>query len=186
MSRYDVVLSSLAAIRLSGVVTADSLTEAVTIVERECPVQTGDELLIGVTGFPPLRLACTGMERRGTALRPRWRPTAVEGVAADLVLPPEYPFYSFYGGFDKAEERPSHKSFREWLDQWCDTSPIQLREHPTSDYEKVPNDVLNAAAKSITELLRQGHTVVLMDSGGEQRTRQVCCYMGAVEDSSVG
>ena len=89
MSRYDVVLSSLAAIRLSGVVTADSLTEAVTIIERECPVQTGDELLIGVTGFPPLRLACTGLERRGTALRPRWRPTAVEGVAAELVLRPD-------------------------------------------------------------------------------------------------
>ena len=86
MSRYDVVLSSLAAIRLSGTVTADSLGEAVGIVERECAVQTGDELLIGVTGFPPLRLACTGTERRGAALRPRWR-SAAAGGSADLVLP---------------------------------------------------------------------------------------------------
>lgn len=87
MSRYDVVLSSLAAIRLSGTVTADTLTEAVGIVERECAVQTGDELLIGITGFPPLRLACTGVERRGAALHPRWRPSTAAGGSADLVLP---------------------------------------------------------------------------------------------------
>jgi hypothetical protein len=97
----------------------------------------------------------------------------------------ESAFYSFYGGYDKSEERPGHKSFRECLEQGCGASPIQLRAHPTHDYEKVPDDVLNAAAKSIAELLCQGHTVVLVDSGGEQRTRQVCCYMGAVEDSSV-
>ena len=87
MSRYDVVLSSLAAIRLSGTVTADTLAHAVGIVERECAVQAGDELLIGVAGFPPLRLACTGVERRGTALRPRWRTSTASGDSADLVLP---------------------------------------------------------------------------------------------------
>jgi len=87
MSRYDVVLSSLAAIRLSGTVTADTLAEAVGIVERECAVQAGDELLIGVVGFPPLRLACTGVERRGAALRPRWRPSTATGGSVDLVLP---------------------------------------------------------------------------------------------------
>lgn len=87
MSRYDVVLVSLASIRLTGVVTAGSLAEAVAIVEGERVVRAGDRLLIGVAGFPPLRLECTGTERHGAALRPRWRPCAADGVSADLVLP---------------------------------------------------------------------------------------------------
>jgi hypothetical protein len=98
----------------------------------------------------------------------------------------EYAFYSFYGGYDKPEKRPGRKSFREWLDQRHGAPPIQLRECPTTDFNKVPDDVLNAAAKSVAELLRQGHTVVLVDSGGDQRTSQVCRYIGAVEDSSSG
>ena len=87
MSRYDIVLASLASIRLTGVVTADSLAEAVRVVERERPVEAGDQLLIGIAGFPPLRLECTAVERRGIALRPCWRSVASDGSVAELVLP---------------------------------------------------------------------------------------------------
>src|ERR1700758_4758628 len=85
----------------------------------------------------------------------------------------EYKFYSFYGGYEKAEDQKGRKSFRESLDQWCTNDPIALREHPTRDIDRVPDDARAATAESIAELLRSGHTVVLMDSGGEQRTRQI-------------
>jgi hypothetical protein len=97
----------------------------------------------------------------------------------------EYAFYDFYGGYDKPEEYSNRKSFREWLNQRNNVPSIELREHPTDDFEKIPDNKLQAISKSIAELLREGHTVVLVDSGGIQRTEQVCRYMGAVEDSST-
>jgi len=96
----------------------------------------------------------------------------------------EYKFYSFCGGYEKPEDRPGRQSFREWLDQWSSNEPIPLREHPTRDFDRVPDDLRVATAESIAELLRSGHTVVLIDSGGEQRTRQICDHMKAIEDSS--
>jgi hypothetical protein len=98
----------------------------------------------------------------------------------------EYKFYSFYGGYDKPEERPGRKSFRQWLNQQHNVPKIELREYPTTDFEKVADDMRESASQCVTELLRQGHTVVLVDSGGDQRTGQVCRYMGAAEDSSSG
>ncbi len=97
----------------------------------------------------------------------------------------EYSFYSFYGGYDKPDEQLGRKSFREWLDLHHSASPIQLLEHPTDDFQKISDDKLSAASETIADLLHQGHTVILVDSGGQQRTYQVCHYMGAIEDSSA-
>ncbi len=96
----------------------------------------------------------------------------------------EYDFYSFYGGFDKPEEQSGRKSFREWLDQYQGVTPILLEEHPTEDFKRVSDEALTSTATIIRELMRDDYTVVLIDSGGEQRTGQVCRHIGAVEDSS--
>ena len=86
----------------------------------------------------------------------------------------EFSFYSFY---DKG------RSFQQWLDQNYGEKTVQVVEHPTHDFRRVPTDTLAAVASDIAKLLSEGRTVVLMDSGGQERTGQVCKHMGAIEDS---
>lgn len=96
----------------------------------------------------------------------------------------EFSFYSFYGFWDSPEERHGRLSFQEWLDRRHKERPIQVIEHPTHDFRPVPPKTLAAVALVIFELLGVGRTVVLIDSGGETRTKSVCSYMGFVEDFS--
>lgn len=96
----------------------------------------------------------------------------------------EFSFYSFYGGFDLATEHPGRLSFQQWLDRWHGGLSILVCEHPTRDYRPVPAETLEAVASDIKRLLSAGRTVVLLDSGGQQRTGSVCTYMSAVEDRS--
>ena len=44
-------------------------------------------------------------------------------------------------------------------------------------------ETLQAVKTDILDRLAAGRTVILMDSGGEQRTGQVCRYMRFIEDS---
>jgi hypothetical protein len=87
----------------------------------------------------------------------------------------EFSFYSFY---------KKHKSFQEWLDQHYEEKAIQIIRHPTCDFRPVPEEAMAAVTSEISKLLSEGRTVVLMDSGGETRTGQVCRHIGAVEDST--
>lgn len=96
----------------------------------------------------------------------------------------EFTFYSFCGGLDSPGERRSRPSFQEWLDRWHKDRAIQVFEHPTDDFVSIPEDKRSAIKSEILRLLDEGRTVVLVDSGGETRTREVCKYMGLVEDSS--
>jgi hypothetical protein len=96
----------------------------------------------------------------------------------------EYSFYSFCGLGDTPEERHGRLSFQEWLDRYHKDRPILVIEHPTYDFRPVPPETLAAVASDIFKLLGAGRTVVLIDSGGETRTKTVCKYMGFVEDFS--
>ncbi|MCH7748092.1 MAG: hypothetical protein IH939_08340 [Acidobacteria bacterium] len=96
----------------------------------------------------------------------------------------EFSFYSFYGGYDVPAEHAGSLSFQEWLDCWHGELSILLHEHPTRDSDPIPTETLEAVAHDINALLSTGRTVVLVDSGGQERTGKVCKYMGAVEDSS--
>jgi hypothetical protein len=51
-------------------VESDSFDEAVVLLGERIPVQTGDSLEIGVTGFPPARYQCVGEIKS----RPIWVP----------------------------------------------------------------------------------------------------------------
>lgn len=96
----------------------------------------------------------------------------------------EFYFYSFCGGFDLPSERRGRLSFQEWLNRWHKDRCIQVLDHPTYDFNPIPEATLLAVTSDITNLLSAGRTVVLMDSGGDTRTKQVCKYLGFIEDSS--
>jgi hypothetical protein len=85
----------------------------------------------------------------------------------------EFSFYSFCG----------RESFQDWLDKRHGSLSITVREHPTTDYASIPSAELDAIANDVSRLLAEGYTVVLVDSGGETRTSQVCRHMEFVEDT---
>ena len=95
----------------------------------------------------------------------------------------EFLFYSFYGGLDSPSEYRGRPSFQNWLDRWHKGLSIQVVEHPTHDFCPVPAEVLVAVSADISRLLTEGRTVVLVDSGGETRTGQICKYMKFLEDT---
>ena len=71
MSKFQFAISSgPEAVRQAGVVESDSFDEAVVLLGKKIPVQTGDSLEIGVLGFPPARYECIGEMRN----RPIWAP----------------------------------------------------------------------------------------------------------------
>lgn len=71
MSKYQFAISSGSeSVRQAGVVESDSFDEAVVLLGKKIPVQTGDSLEIGVFGFPPARYQCIGASRN----RPIWAP----------------------------------------------------------------------------------------------------------------
>lgn len=94
--------------------------------------------------------------------------------------PSEFSFYSFYGGFDSPASHAGKLSFREWLTR--SYPALALREHPTWDYTPVPVETCRAVALDVTALAKAGRTVTLVDSGGQQRSGQLCSFLSAVED----
>ena len=99
----------------------------------------------------------------------------------------EFSFYPFYGGFDTPSERSDVLTFQEWLSLHHDDLGILVREHPTYDLagrNTFPPGTLDNIKADIEHLISQRYTVVVMDSGGETRTRMVARHIGAKEDSS--
>jgi len=84
--------------------------------------------------------------------------------------------YSFYGFHEHGH------SWQEWLDRIHPGSKICVMEFPTTDFQKVPQDVLDAVAEALRRLVSEKKVVILVDSGGETRTKQVCKFVEAVED----
>ncbi len=96
----------------------------------------------------------------------------------------EFSFYSFYGGVDLSSERQGRPSFQEWLDRWHKERCIEVFEYPTYDLKPIPPETLVAVSIQIRNLLSIGRTVVLVDSGGEERTKKVCKCMGFTKDTT--
>ena len=99
----------------------------------------------------------------------------------------EFSFYPFCGGFDTPSERSDVLTFQEWLSFHHGDLGILVREHPTYDLagrNTFPPGTLDNIKADIEHLISQGYTVVVVDSGGETRTRMVARHIGAKEDSS--
>lgn len=95
----------------------------------------------------------------------------------------EYSFYSFSGGDETDQERGCRPAFQQWIDQRQNQRRIVVVEHPTTDFVRVEPRVLEAVVEDLEKWLAEGATVVLVDSGGDTRTKQVCKYAEFVEDS---
>lgn len=90
----------------------------------------------------------------------------------------EYSFYPFRGGFDPPSKEPL---FQDWLAKEFPDLNLVVHDHPTVDFTAIEKQKYEAVAAAINAALDAGKTVVLVDSGGEQRTKHVCEYMGLVE-----
>jgi hypothetical protein len=94
----------------------------------------------------------------------------------------EFSFYSFAGVVENPAERKNRPLFADWLDNKHPGRIDKVIEHPTIDFKPIDAFTLAAAAADIEAHLSEGRTVVLMDSGGETRTKQVCSHAGFIED----
>ena len=93
----------------------------------------------------------------------------------------EFSFYTFCGGFDSPEERGDQPTFQDWLNAHHADLQICVLEHPTNDWGKVPTETLDAVATDFYDLVSAGRTVVIMDSAGVTRTRQVRTHLSATQ-----
>lgn len=91
----------------------------------------------------------------------------------------EYSFYTFSGGSDRSTGK--QRTFRAWLRDHHPEQAIELVERPTIDFQPVPKETIARVLKDIKQLVAQGKTVILVDSGGETRTGAVCRSIGATE-----
>lgn len=96
----------------------------------------------------------------------------------------EFSFYPFHGGFDDAGAQRGRLSFQKWLDNYYPERHISVHEHPTEDFCAISTEVLVSVAADISQCLKAGETVILIDSGGQTRTGAVCRHIGVVEDFS--
>jgi hypothetical protein len=94
----------------------------------------------------------------------------------------EFSFYSFAGVLETPMERGGRPLFEDWLYNRHPGCVERVIEHPTTDFKPIGVSTLAAAAADIEAYLSSGRTVVLIDSGGETRTRQVCSHAGFIED----
>ena len=86
----------------------------------------------------------------------------------------EFSFYSFCGGWDTQEERQGKPTFQEWLTQHHPGLGLKVVEHPTVDSTTIPDASLASIKRDVRRILDSGLTVILVDSGGVQRTGRVC------------
>lgn len=95
----------------------------------------------------------------------------------------EFSYYSFCGGLDTPEERKGRSSFQDWLNEQHKNLHISFYEYPTIDRRGVPLEVRCAVSDEIRRLIMKGHTAVVVDSAGSERTGRIREHIGGIEDS---
>lgn len=95
-------------------------------------------------------------------------------------------FYSFYGPLDSDPECAGRRSFENWLSLNSSGRVLRLVERPTYDNQNVPTQTMRLIESDIRSLPAGSWTVVIMDSGGCNRVKPVCNYLGLVQDTAYG
>ena len=90
----------------------------------------------------------------------------------------EFSFYSF--GSDRDDN--SRTTFQEFIERIPGFEDVTVLEFPTTDFQRIPPEQLTSIKAATDARLHSGSIIVLVDSGGEQRTRQVCNHLGLVEN----
>lgn len=93
----------------------------------------------------------------------------------------EFSHYSFRSSLEPKDETEDRPTFQEWLDLNHPQLGIVVREHPTYDRKPVSDETLSLVIKDISNLISCGRTVVVVDSGGAERTGRVARCLGATE-----
>ena len=84
----------------------------------------------------------------------------------------EHAFYSFRDA----------SGFQKWLGRQLEGT-VNLFSHPTTDFGRVDSVTVMAIRSNLDQELSLGRTVVIVDSGGVQRTGQICREFGLIEDT---
>jgi hypothetical protein len=82
-----------------------------------------------------------------------------------------------YYPFRSSKEPGSQPTFQEWLNERYGRRFI-VHEYPTTDLQGISPDLLAAVTRQVMGLLEAGHTVVIIDSAGAERTARVCEKIG--------
>jgi hypothetical protein len=82
-----------------------------------------------------------------------------------------------YYPFRSCRESGPKPSFQEWLDQRYGARFL-VHEFPTMDARGIEDDVMEDTKKCVRRLLNGGHTVLIIDSAGAERTARVCGDLG--------
>lgn len=81
----------------------------------------------------------------------------------------EFAYYPF-----RSSKEPGNKpTFEEWLNDRCGQRFV-VHEYPTVDGRGIPRDILDGAARRVLSSLKAGHTTLVIDSAGAERTSRVC------------
>ena len=78
MPRFNFSLGKGGVVREAGAVLSDSFTDALEAIAEQADAHVGDQLEIGVNGFPPARYELVRTGRRGRG----WRPRGAQQLAA--------------------------------------------------------------------------------------------------------
>ncbi len=78
-----------------------------------------------------------------------------------------------YYPFRSSKESGARPTFQDWLDEHYDECFV-VHEYPTVDGRGISPDVLGMVTAEIINLLKDGCTVVIVDSAGAERTARVC------------
>jgi hypothetical protein len=82
-----------------------------------------------------------------------------------------------YYPFRSSKERGAKPTFEEWLNKRYPQRFV-VYEFPTVDARGIPGDVLADATRRVLSLLEAGHTTIVIDSAGAERTARVCEAIG--------
>jgi len=85
----------------------------------------------------------------------------------------EYAYYPFRSCL----EAGSKPSFQHWLDQQYGPRFL-VHEFPTIDAQGIEGDLMERIKTCVRRLHHEGHTVLIVDSAGAERTARVCEYLG--------
>jgi hypothetical protein len=130
-------------------------------------------------GRPDRGTAGYGRERRlvDEAIIDRW----VGGLPATEVLhivsllgqkSDRFSEFAYYP-FRSCREAGSKPTFHDWLNDRYGERFI-VHEFPTTDARGIEAGAMEAVKSCLRQLLHEGHTVLLIDSAGAERTARVC------------
>jgi hypothetical protein len=82
-----------------------------------------------------------------------------------------------YYPFRSSKESGSRPTFAEWLNNRYHERFV-VHEFPTVDARGIPGDLLDGVTRRLLSLLEVGHTIIVLDSAGAERTNRVCTEIG--------